>query len=78
MSANMINTSQAEYLDMGWAHEELIPFLKEVFVGSEGMPTSAWERLVLHARFNMDKIVSILQHCQIKSATIGPSTLRRM
>lgn len=64
MSAIMIGTSQVDnpqLLDMSWAHEELIPFLETVFVGSEGMSTAAWERLVLFARFNLDKIVSILQ-----------------
>ncbi|KAI1516333.1 hypothetical protein L13192_04790 [Pyrenophora tritici-repentis] len=45
-----------EYLDMGWVHKELIPFLEEVFTDDEGMSTSNWERMILFARFNLDKI----------------------
>ena len=75
MAAKMINTGQAEYLDMGWAYEELIPFLKEVFVGSEGMSTSAWERLILYARFNLDRIVSIPSTVKREAYTLGAPQL---
>ncbi|EDU43166.1 predicted protein [Pyrenophora tritici-repentis Pt-1C-BFP] len=50
-----------EYLDMGWVHKELIPFLEEVFTDDEGMSTSNWERMILFARFNLDKIALTLK-----------------
>lgn len=85
MSATMISTRKVdnpESLDMGWAHEELIPFLETVFVGFDGMSTAAWERLVLFARFNLDKIVSTPQSFQMattyfRSASCSAKTLCR-
>ncbi|KAE8833563.1 hypothetical protein HRS9139_05382 [Pyrenophora teres f. teres] len=80
------DSDRHEYLDMGWAHEELIPFLEEVFTGSEGMPTSTWERMVLFARFNLDRIplhedfpstIERLRLCLINASLLTPYELNK-
>jgi hypothetical protein len=48
-------------LDQDWIEDELVPFLQRVFEGEKRTPRE-WNRQVLYARHNLDRIVSNLKH----------------
>jgi hypothetical protein len=48
-------------LDIDWAEDELVPFLQSVF-SDKRKAAHLWMSDIHYARYNMDKIVSTVEH----------------